>query len=47
MRLSTLPAMREATQLYRSLGFREREAAGDSAGEGGLVFERPLRQKKR
>lgn len=47
MRLSTLPAMREATLLYRSLGFREREAPGDAAGEGTLVFERALRQKKR
>jgi putative acetyltransferase len=46
IRLDTLPAMREATGLFRSFGFRERGPFGETPTPGGIFFERELRAKK-
>ena len=43
MRLDTLAAMVEATQLYESLGFREIEAYRQNPVEGARFFELDLR----
>jgi ribosomal protein S18 acetylase RimI-like enzyme len=47
VRLDTLPAMREATGLYRSLGFLERGPFGDPPTPGAIFLERELRARKR
>ena len=46
LRLDTLPPMREAIGLYRSLGFLERGPFGDPPTPGAIFFERELRLKK-
>ena len=46
IRLDTLPAMREAAGLYRSLGFRERGPFGEPPTPGAIYFERELRGGK-
>jgi ribosomal protein S18 acetylase RimI-like enzyme len=42
LRLETLPAMREATALYRSLGFQEIPPYREGPGAGGLSLQRAL-----